>query len=86
MPILIPTGFEKDGKTVLWTCSDCQAPFSPDRITPNPSISDLKKINANFRVHCERDHKGQNITGLDIAKPNEDPSQAAARIVREATK
>ena len=85
MPILVATGFDKDNNAILWTCSTCQAAFSPDRITLNPSVSELHKINDNFRIHCESEHKGQKAIGLDISKPKEDSSQAALRVVREAT-
>jgi hypothetical protein len=85
MPILVPAGFAQDGKPVIWMCSVCEFAFSPDRITSNPSISQLHKMTDNFRIHCEREHKGEKITGLNVPKAKEDSSQAALRVVREAT-
>ena len=85
MPILVSIGFDKDDKTIMWMCSTCEAPFVPDRVTPNPSVSQLHKLNDNFRIHCEREHKGQKAIGLDIPKAKEDSSQAAVRVVREST-
>ena len=85
MPLLRPVGFNKNRQAVLWMCSLCEAAFAPDRITPNFSTSVLRKINDNFRIHCERLHKGQKVRGLDIPKLEEDSSQAALRVVREST-
>jgi hypothetical protein len=85
MPSLLAIGFDKDGKTLIWMCSACEAAFALDRITSNPSISTLQKINDNFRIHCHRQHNGQEAMGLEIPKQKEDSSQAAARTVREAT-
>jgi hypothetical protein len=85
MPVLLPVGFDKDGKTLMWMCSVCEAAFAPNRIMSNPPVSVLHIINDNFRIHCHREHKGQEATGLEIPKHKEDSSQAALRVVREAT-
>jgi len=51
----------------------------------DPSISELHKIDSNFRIHCQQKHPGDSVIGLNIPKLKEDPSQAAAQVVREAT-
>jgi hypothetical protein len=51
----------------------------------NPTVSELKKVDANFRTHCKNAHPGSAVIGLNIPNPKEDTSQAAARVVREAT-
>jgi hypothetical protein len=48
-------------------------------------VSELKKVNADFQLHCTRDHSGQPVVGIEITTPKEDASQAAVRIVKEAT-
>jgi hypothetical protein len=42
-------------------------------------------LGSSFRNHCKDAHPGAHLVGLTIKNPREDASQAAARIVREAT-
>jgi hypothetical protein len=51
----------------------------------NPTVTELKRVDANFRTHCRNIHPGVPVVGLEIEHPSEDASQAAARVVREAT-
>jgi hypothetical protein len=50
-----------------------------------PSISELHKINSDFAIHCRQKHPSESVIGVNVPKSKEDASQAAARIVREAT-
>lgn len=79
MPVLVATGFEEGGRPIVWICSVCRESFALSSITPTPSLSDLHKINDNFRKHCEARHQGQKAIGLEIRNPKEDSSQAAPR-------
>jgi hypothetical protein len=86
MPTIEAAAFDgTTNKPFAWVCTNCLAVFALERITPNPTISELKRIDADFRRHCQESHKGDTVIGLDIPNPKEDTSQAAARIVREAT-
>jgi hypothetical protein len=86
MATLIPLwSTEHSNKPFGWYCSTCKEVFSIGRITENPSISELHKVDANFRTHCKFQHPSEEAIGLDIPSPKEDSSQAALRVVREAT-
>jgi hypothetical protein len=86
MPSLRETGFIDGTKEpYLWICSSCEAAFALERMRP-ASVSELHKIDAEFRKHCAEKHPRDAVIGLQIANPKEDASQTAARIVREATK
>lgn len=86
MATLIPVGFIDDTDSpIVWRCSECDAAFSLDRVTSQPSITQLHRINANFRAHCRNEHPSSTINGLSVPTVDEDASQSAARIVREAT-
>jgi glucose dehydrogenase len=87
MPTLINAAVVADTNIpFVWTCSECGMVFALDRITRNPTTSQLQRVNSNFSVHCDQEHPTSAVVGLTIPKPKEDASQAAARIVREATK
>jgi hypothetical protein len=88
MPTLIPvTRVEETNIPFIWYCSACEKVFGLERIPHSkPSITEIQRVNADFGVHCARDHAGQPFAGLEIRIPNEDASEAAARIVRDATK
>lgn len=90
MPTLIPLlhfdEIEKTGKLgqpILWQCSDCDSLFSLERIMPKATAGQLRRVDSRFRIHCKHDHPNKAVIGLDL--PVEDFSQAAARIVRDAT-
>jgi hypothetical protein len=86
MATLIPVAYmEKTNTPFVWFCSDCRDVFSLDRMAENPSVTELKKVDANFRTHCKNRHPEAAVGGLNIPEPKEDTSQAAARVVREAT-
>jgi hypothetical protein len=72
-------------KTLFSGYARPEASFSLEKMT-TATVSELHKIDSEFRLHCERDRPGSPVIGLDIQSPKQDPSQAAARIVREATK
>ena len=76
---------ERTNTPFVWYCSDCRDVFSLERMIENPTVTDLKKVNANFRTHCKNRHPEAAVVGLSIPNPKEDTGQAAARIVREAT-
>ena len=83
MPSLIKAGFvEPTNEPFVWYCSACNKVFALVRIPPSkPLVSELKRVNADFQLHCTHGHSGQPVVGIEI----KDASQAAARIVREAT-
>jgi hypothetical protein len=86
MPTLLNAAVVADTNIpFVWTCSECGAVFALDRITQNPTTTQLQRVNGNFSVHCTHEHPNSAIVGLTIPKQTEDASQAAARIVREAT-
>jgi len=87
MPSLIKAAFvESTNEAFVWYCSTCNKVFALVRIPPSkPLVSELKRVNADFQLHCTRDHSGQPAVGIEIKTPKVDASQAAARIVREAT-
>jgi hypothetical protein len=87
MPSLIEmTWVEKTKVPFVWICSICSEVFSLRRVpASNPSVTELKRVNSEFSLHCTREHPGQPVAGLEIETPKEDASQSAARIVREAT-
>jgi hypothetical protein len=86
MATLIPAAFV-DGTTsaFVWKCSECDAAFSLDRITTNPSLTQLQIVNAKFGVHCHHEHPQAPIVGLMIPAMDEDVAQTAFRVLREAT-
>lgn len=85
MPTLIAAVFNgENNDPVIWKCSDCEEAFSHDRMG-KATISELHKINGQFIVHCQQKHPGGAVIGIAVPKAHEDASQAAARIVREAT-
>jgi len=86
MPSLIKAALiEPTNEAFVWYCSACNKVFALVRIPPaKPLVSELKKVNADFQLHCTRDHSDQPVVGIEIKTPKEDASQAA-RIVREAT-
>ena len=63
-------------------CSECEKIFSLERME-KPSLTELHKIDGDFRLHCQRIHPGSPVVGLSIADPRCEPN--AARIVKEAT-
>ena len=79
------TYFETTDKAFVWVCSDCDAVFTLRRMTPTPTITELHRTDSDFRTHCKHTHPGSSVIGLNITNPTEDASQAAVRIVREAT-
>ena len=86
MPTLVPVTFVEHTNTpFVWYCSGCKEVFALGRMTEKPSLTELHRVNANFLNHCKRQHVGEKSVGLDIPTPNEDSSQSAVRIVREAT-
>jgi hypothetical protein len=86
MATLIAVAFmEKTNAPFVWYCSECKEVFSLGRMAENPTISELHKLGSSFRNHCKDAHPGAHLVGLTIKNPREDASQAAARIVREAT-
>lgn len=85
MPTLIKSGFNaQTNKPMMWMCSGCEASFTHGSMR-EASIPELHKINDEFRVHCQQKHPGESVIGIMVPKAKEDASQAAARIVREAT-
>jgi hypothetical protein len=86
MATLVAAAFTPEtNNAVVWSCSQCHAAFSLEYITSTPSVSELHKIDSDFRLHCKRIHPGEPVVGLTIKNPKEDSSQAAVRVVREAT-
>jgi hypothetical protein len=86
MATLIPVSFiEATNTPFVWYCSTCKEVFALGRMTENPSASELRKVDANFRTHCKFQHPSEEAIGLVIPSPKEDSSQAALRVVREAT-
>jgi hypothetical protein len=87
MATLTPVAFtDKTNVPFVWKCSECDAAFALDRITPKPSLTQLQIVNAHFGVHCKHEHPGSPITGLMIPVMDEDVAQTAFRVLREATK
>jgi hypothetical protein len=85
MPILNPVAFiDKTDSPFVWACSECGEVFALERMTPIPTTTQIMKVNANFEVHCKHSHTGK-VVGLPVPKVREDSSQAASRVVREAT-
>jgi len=70
----------------VWKCSECNAVFSLDRMTTQPTVTQVKKVTSDFEVHCKHEHPGEKVIGLQIKGRPEDVSQAAARVVKEATR
>jgi len=86
MATLIPVSFmERTNTPFVWYCSDCRGVFSLERMAENPTVSELKKVDANFHAHCKNAHPGSAVVSINIPSPKEDSSQAAVRVVREAT-
>jgi len=70
MPGLIVALFAEETKQpVVWTCSSCDAIFSVARMTSNPTVSELRIVDDNFRTHCQHQHPGSSVAGLDIPAP-----------------
>jgi hypothetical protein len=46
----------------VWKCSDCDAIFSASRI--GYEESELGRVDAAFRKHCEANHPGETIIGV----------------------
>lgn len=86
MATLIPVAFV-DGTThaFVWKCSECSAVFSLDRLTAQPSLTQLQIVNAQFGVHCRHEHPQSPVVGLLIPAMDEDVAQTAFRVLREAT-
>jgi hypothetical protein len=76
---------ERTNTPFVWYCSDCRDVFSLDRMTETPTVTELKKVDANFRTHCKNRHPKAPVVGLSIPNPKEDASQSAVRVVREST-
>ena len=57
--------------------------FALDRVDEILTKRSADKINKDFEMHCKGKHPGSQVISLDI--PREDFSQAAARIVGQAT-
>jgi hypothetical protein len=76
---------ERTNTPFVWYCSECREVFALGRMAENPSITELQKVDSTFRAHCKQNHPASAVIGLEIPTPKEDASQAAARIVREAT-
>jgi hypothetical protein len=86
MATLIAVSFtEKANTPFVWYCSECQAVLSLGRMTDAPTVTELHRVDSNFRNHCKQEHPGSPVVGLAIKNPKEDSSQAAVRVVREAT-
>jgi hypothetical protein len=86
MATLIEFAFAPDSdKAVVWKCSECDAAFCLDRITPSPSLNQLEIINAHFSVHCRHEHPKSPVYGLAVPPMNEDSAQMAFRVLRQAT-
>lgn len=84
MPVLTATVFNDQTKIpIAWMCSVCETVFTLDRVDAILTKKSTEQINKDFEMHCKGQHPGSQIIGLEI--PAEDFSQAAARIVREAT-
>jgi hypothetical protein len=86
MAALLEAAFVEDSTVpFVWVCSQCDAVFSLDRMTSTPSTTQIQRVNSNFHAHCRGVHMGAPVIGLTIPAVNEDSSQAALRVVREAT-
>jgi len=86
MATLIAVSFiEKTNTPFVWYCSECQEVFALSRMTDAPTTTELHRVDHNFGSHCKEKHPGSPVIGLKIKNPQEDASQASARIVREAT-
>jgi hypothetical protein len=88
MATLMAVSFMERTRTpFVWYCSTCQEVFALGRMTENPPLSELHKVNANFHTHCKLQHSGEDAIGLTFLPPKEDCSPAALHVVvREATK
>ena len=79
MPTLIAKVFLDDTNVpFVWLCSECETVFSLERAR-EPHVSELLKVDAVFRVHCQQKHPGSPIVGLDIPKPKEDAAKKIGR-------
>src|SRR6266550_2982483 len=59
MPSLIGAAFVgKSNKPFVWTCSDCNAAFSLQRMTSSPTDGELFEVRKQFLRHCESMHSG----------------------------
>jgi hypothetical protein len=74
MPTLIAAAFIGK-KPFVWTCSDCDAVFSLERMTSTPSVLDLLKVHSDFRRHCEREHCGLPAVGLIVPSQETTPKK-----------
>lgn len=86
MATLIPLAHTEGNHTpFVWQCSECDFLVSLDRITNNPSLTQLQKVNGLFGVHCHHQHPNSPVVGLMIPAMDEDVAQTAFRVIREAT-
>jgi hypothetical protein len=73
MAMLVAKAFiDRTNVPYMWTCSECGVVFSLDRITLIPSVSQIKRVNARFEVHCRNTHEGSQILGLPVPSVKED--------------
>lgn len=77
MPRLMKAVFiEPTTEAFVWYCSACNKVFALVRIPPSkPLVSELKRVNAEFQLHCTRDHSGQPVVGIEIKTPKEMPAK-----------
>ena len=77
MPSLIKAAFiEPTSEAFVWYCSACNKVFALVRIPPSkPLVSELKKVNADFQLHCTRDHSGQPVVELKLRHRKKTPAK-----------
>jgi hypothetical protein len=80
MATLIAVSFrEKANTPFVWYCSECQTVFSLGRMTDALTVTELHRVDSNFRTHCKYEHPASPVVGLTIKNPKEDSSRRASR-------
>jgi hypothetical protein len=77
MPTLIAVAFiGETSQPFVWTWSECRAVFSLERMLSNPTVSQLLKVDSEFRIHCKERHPESSFIGLRIPTTKGDASAA----------
>jgi len=64
MPTLRAIAFNDSTQTpILWICSDCDVIYALERMRP-PTVTELRRINSNFQVHCSEAHPDSAVIEL----------------------
>src|ERR1035438_10070505 len=86
MPTLIAVAsIGETSQPFVWTCSECPVVFSLERMLSNPTVSQLLKVDSEFRIHCKERHPESSFIGLRFQPQKGMPARLESRFPKRSS-